>query len=259
MALTAKGVALTEAHRKAQLRISAKQVAQQRLLWSRLDISDIAGSRAGWLAAAVAVSGRFYAESVQRSEEYVAAYQRAESGRVHEFQVPAFDYRGTAMALEVAGPVGTLQRIRAGQAPADAARHARSDLQGMASRQVLMGGRLTVSNAGFADPRSVGWRRVSDGSPCAFCAMLVTRGPVYRNPSTAGDGKKYHGHCGCTAEIVYGEWIPDEREQEFINAYTAAAEEATAVDGRRVAPVRSRGSTKDTILWRMRQMDLFSR
>ncbi|KAB5606685.1 hypothetical protein EHS19_06735 [Bifidobacterium jacchi] len=33
--------------------------------------------------------------------------------------------------------------------------------------------------------RADGWRRVSDGDPCAFCAMLVTRGPVYTSRDKA--------------------------------------------------------------------------
>jgi hypothetical protein len=84
--------------------------------------------------------------------------------------------------------------------------------------------------------------------------MLVSRGAVYRSKrSTEGDvlrpsrqgGDKllFHGHCGCTAEIVYGEWIPNRTEQRFIDAYDKAAKQADNAGEPR---------TQENILWRMR-------
>ena len=113
----------------------------------------------------------------------------------------------------------------------------------------MMGGRQLIDETTGADQRAVGWRRVSDGDPCSFCGMLCSRGPVYRSADRAGDpvagsGTKFHGSCGCTAEIVYGDWQPSEAEQHFIDLYEAAAQEATSVDGVR---------TQDTVLWRMRR------
>jgi len=67
------------------------------------------------------------------------------------------------------------------------------------------------------------WRRVSDGHPCAFCAMLVTRGPAYWSEVTAGF--QAHHYCGCTAEEYLGPpngWQPTDREQEFIDLYNEA-------------------------------------
>jgi len=85
----------------------------------------------------------------------------------------------------------------------------------------MMGGRLTVAATTGRDRKAIGWRRVTDGNPCAFCAMLASRGPVYRD-AAAADGLKYHAHCGCGAEPVYGTWEPDEREQGYLDAYMDA-------------------------------------
>ena len=52
------------------------------------------------------------------------------------------------------------------------------------------------------DALAVGWRRVSDGHPCAFCAMLASRGFVYHTAETAGSMNRYHNDCRC--EIVPG-------------------------------------------------------
>ena len=41
---------------------------------------------------------------------------------------------------------------------------------------------------------------------------------MYRD-AAAADGLQYHGHCGCTAEPVYGTWEPTEEEQQYREAY----------------------------------------
>ncbi|MGY1440156.1 VG15 protein [Streptomyces reniochalinae] len=33
------------------------------------------------------------------------------------------------------------------------------------------------------DRRCIGWRRVASGSCCSFCAMLASRGAVYKDQS----------------------------------------------------------------------------
>jgi len=65
--------------------------------------------------------------------------------------------------------------------------------------------------------------QVTDTSPCAFCAMLATRGPAYISPRNAGEGRRFHAHCGCTVEEVFGSWEPDEREQRMIDLYQQSA------------------------------------
>lgn len=57
-----------------------------------------------------------------------------------------------------------------------------------AVKQVENGGRRTIIEAVETDPRPVqGWARVATGrETCAFCLMLVSRGPVYLDAETAG-------------------------------------------------------------------------
>lgn len=61
-----------------------------------------------------------------------------------------------------------------------------------------------------------------------LAAVSQTRGPVYTSAEKAGlsakTGKKYHPHCGCTVEVVYGDWKPTEQEQQWIDDYYRAAE-----------------------------------
>jgi hypothetical protein len=160
---------------------------------------------------------------------------------------PAFDDRLNIQAMILAGPARVKALIGTGMSPEMAHQKAFVKVSGIVRRQVLSGGRMAIDATTKQDTRAVGWRRVSDGNPCTFCAMLVSRGPVYasaqRAETVAGTGLEYHGHCGCTAEIMYGEWKPSEAEQRFIDEYERAAEEADAAGEPR---------TQQTVLYRMR-------
>lgn len=56
----------------------------------------------------------------------------------------------------------------------------------------------------------IGWARVLSGAEnCGFCAMLASRGPVYRSAETAqhrGANQhedKFHDHCDCAVVLVH--------------------------------------------------------
>jgi len=88
-----------------------------------------------------------------------------------------------------------------------------------AQYEVLRAGREKVQQSA---PR---WRRVTDGNPCGFCAMVCSRGPAYRSADAAGQGRRYHAHCGCTVEPFFGDpstWVPSPDEARFIEAYNAS-------------------------------------
>ncbi len=88
-------------------------------------------------------------------------------------------------------------------------------------KDTLAGGREVVQQSAPL------WRRVTDGAPCGWCAMLASRGPVYGSAAKAGQGRRYHGHCGCTAEPFDGswdDWEPTPEEQRYETAYAAVHE-----------------------------------
>ncbi|AKY03616.1 hypothetical protein SEA_IZZY_9 [Streptomyces phage Izzy] len=75
-----------------------------------------------------------------------------------------------------------------------------------ASRVAMNGARSTVWNHANRDRRAIGYIRLSrTGTPCGWCAMLISRGPVYRSERSAeyADGDKYHDNCHCFAEPVF--------------------------------------------------------
>lgn len=119
----------------------------------------------------------------------------------------------TRKSLAVTGPANIKSKSRRGKSPEQAAREAIVDAGGSAARHVLTGGRTTHLELVRNDPAAIGWLRVTDGDPCAFCAMLASRGPRYRSELSATTvvnpkakralGESYHDNCACTAEAMF--------------------------------------------------------
>lgn len=121
------------------------------------------------------------------------------------FYVPELDEerldRATEVSLIVTGPVAQKSKRARGKTERQARDESFVESAGAASRHVLTGGRqslLTLVQENMPTPR---WARVTDGDPCAFCAMLAARGAVYVSEASA----KFEAHdgCACTAEPVY--------------------------------------------------------
>lgn len=116
-----------------------------------------------------------------------------------------------------------------------------------ADRSAKMGGRRTIERSAAASGRR--WRRVPDGDPCAFCAMLATRGYLddgYTSRESAlwtAAGRTYHDFCGCVATEIVDDWVPTPQEQRWIDAYETAGAEASA---------QGLPLTPETVLPRMR-------
>lgn len=126
-----------------------------------------------------------------------------------------------------------------------------SNSSGAAIRQAMNGGRNVTGNVVYADRKIVGYARVTDGNPCWFCALLASRGAVFRkasfnrgaraNPWSGAltksdkdfiapkDGPelpegfsnvaKVHNHCRCQLRPVYA------REKSFGQKHEAIRDE----------------------------------
>lgn len=114
-------------------------------------------------------------------------------------------------SMRVTGPVGQKQRAKTRVRFRDAQDASLVDASGAAARQVRVGERQTLLRTVAEDTVVQGWIRVTDADPCYFCAMLASRGPVYKrgsfsrsDPRYTGPGTaKVHDHCACTVEPVY--------------------------------------------------------
>ncbi|MBF6328741.1 hypothetical protein [Nocardia transvalensis] len=118
-------------------------------------------------------------------------------------------------------------RVVAARAGARLARHARQ-----AGRDAVID---TANGAGD----EIGWARVLSGSEnCAFCAMLASRGPVYRSDKSASRvvgrngqprgsrdlGEQFHDHCDCDVVLVRRgrDWEGREQYEQLERLWIAA-------------------------------------
>lgn len=115
--------------------------------------------------------------------------------------------------LNATGIASYKKAIRAGQTAEKALDTMAVNLSGAATNLALEGGRELIHETTMSDDEAIGWARVGDGDPCAFCAMLISRGAVYKSADTAGRAQnknfvgegmfKFHNHDGCTAVPVF--------------------------------------------------------
>ena len=192
------------------------------------------------------------------------------------------DDRAATVSLIVTGPVRAQDGITRVQGAAergrlDAAavlaeldtvmRDAGATAAAAADREAQRGGRDLIASYAAADRAVVGWARVTDGDPCWFCAMLASRGAVYRSqwrarytgqtrrgarrPDRMPDGwqdwpperlaeweaeqglNRFHDNCHCTLVPVYSRdgWVP-ETSAEWRRLYTDSTRGLAGPDAR---------------------------
>lgn len=87
---------------------------------------------------------------------------------------------------------------------------------------VMAQGRSFESDVRVKDGRVRGWYRATGPNPCAFCAMLASRGAVYYTKESAGGTKatEYHPNCHCRAIQIWlnRPWYT-ERDIYFIRSW----------------------------------------
>lgn len=190
--------------------------------------------------------------------------------------------RAATVSLVVTGPVRVQRGLNALQEDAQRGRLDDADFlaemsqlmrdagataAGAAEREALRGGRDLLTESSRTDRAVMGWARVTDGDPCWFCAMLTSRGAVYRNfwtarysgrvsrrrggPPAAPGGwedwspermaewevsrglDRFHDNCHCTLVPVYSrtDWVP-EASREFRELYYASTRGLTGPEAR---------------------------
>lgn len=260
MARTERGARLTREHKQKQELLAVQTETKGQQLWRELYVGDRLERPQveAWLDEVVALEVRQSEASRRLAAEYVREFTSVENGKVPEIVTPVIDPVGARQVADVNGPIATYQRIGRGASPMAALKKGEVRFSASLAKFARDTGRGLVVQTGFRDAGAGGrWRRVTDGQPCAFCAMIAGRGPVYSQETVYFEA---HNRCGCEPEIVYGTWEPNSLEEQWLNAYLDAAEAADRAGEVRVAPVVKAGKTRDTILYRMRRLhpDLFS-
>lgn len=230
MASTAAGRLLTAQQRRQQMAVRARTLQTVLALWPLFDVRRIDQTWPALEPALVALVERGYSESAAVGNAYYHTFRAAEgiTGNLPPVAAPALDRVAVATSLRVTGPVEAKRLV--GLNRPDVANRTLVMLSGAIGRHVMDGGRNTIIASATAERqttgRRVGWARVTSGDPCAFCAMLASRGPVYSE--STGDFQA-HDACGCTVEPMFRDtrsaWPPRSREwRDLYNEATADAE-----------------------------------
>lgn len=222
--------ALARAHMKSQVaHAGASQAALARLWDETIDPQDLTRSFARFRELAVPYIGAGRLLSDRTADTYLGAVK--EVAGLAPLALTAAELatdrlsNGVIKSSLTAATGKSLARaaflISQGVDPVLAIAAAKSNMLGSAKRQIINASRSRILTATRRDPDMGRWARVSDGMPCAFCAMLVSRGPVYSALSVHFEA---HDRCGCNARPVTrndptGGWAPDARR--FRDAWDA--------------------------------------
>ncbi|MGW4076041.1 VG15 protein [Streptomyces asiaticus] len=196
-----------QAYRRVQALLVARMARQVLRVWR--DLMNPAKVDESWPAVRAALMPIVEQAREQSAVLARAAYMEArqDAGVPEDGFTPSGPLRlaidRLESALDVTGPVEFKKAIAAGKTPQQAMDAAAVRMVGSTQYLALEGGRSVMNQSIEDDERATGWSRVTDNDPCAWCAMLASRGPVYKTAKTAGDprqgGNSYHDHCGCQA------------------------------------------------------------
>ncbi len=200
MAATTAGRQLTEAHRLAQARLADDLRRILGPAWRLLDPTNLDGTFAAWLRIVQPAIAAQHTRSAKLAADYLAAFRLLEVGETGPLVLAdPLHAEQVVTSLTVTGPATVKSAMSRGLPIGAAMVRGEVASTRAAMRLVTNGGRDTILRTTDTDRTAQGWARVTSGKPCAFCAMLASRGAVY---DAAGDFKCHDG-CHCTAEPRY--------------------------------------------------------
>src|SRR5690606_32687268 len=133
--------------------------------------------------------------SAALARRYYQAIRVAETGVAVLFDgFPQVTFRSNLARAALLQQLATLRRLR-DLGVEDAVLKVGRQVQREMVEEEFHGGRRQVIDTVRDDPVALGWYRVTDGDPCAVCALLASRGAVYRSQESASFGAG--PPCGC--------------------------------------------------------------
>lgn len=228
MARTSEGAALTRSHRRQQTALRAATLRDLMTLWRTVDPTDLSATIGRFAAAAAVLVRARHRDSAGLAARYFTAFRTAEGigGRADVRLAEQLAAEAAVEALRGAALSGIIKARRAGFSPQAAAQNGLVKTSGQAASLVLNGSRETVIGSAARDSRAERWQRVTSDSPCAFCAMLASRGAVFRAEASADF--EAHDHCSCSVEVAYEGSQPPESSRRWAEQWKAAQRDARA-------------------------------
>jgi hypothetical protein len=216
MAATAGGTTATRRQRQSQALINTLLIRRLLGFWALVDPERIDESVSAFTFAALPLIESAAQLSSREAGVYYGAFKKAElrvTGAVAVDLAPAsININAVRRGIALNGAIKTKKRISRGVPLARAMRLSQVDVVDVATRAATDVGRQTLIGTVQRDPVAVGWSRATSGSPCAFCAMLAGRGPVYLSADSARFEKspdfEAHAKCNCTVEASFDRGQP---------------------------------------------------
>lgn len=198
--------------------------------YAQVRSDDLSGTGGTWLARALPALRAAFDRSARLSYAYARAVRSVQvPGAPPMFlpPLPAANLEAFAKSLTYVGLTSPAFKLALRRAditpppPEQVMERARVQIAGAVARHATNGGRAAVDEFVKADRVALGYIRVTREGCCYFCAVLASRGAVYKEGSFAqsdprfeGPGDhKVHDHCHCTMRPVYtpssAEWPPN--------------------------------------------------
>lgn len=95
---------------------------------------------------------------------------------------------------------------------------AQARMDAAVERLVLNTGRDTIIDAVRQDREAKAWARVPESGACSFCALLATRGAVYKHDTVSF---RAHDHCRCHVEPVFNKYEPSAQIRQWQDMYAS--------------------------------------
>lgn len=179
-------------------------------LWRTVDPTSLASTVEPWAFASATLVRERNRRSSALASRYVQQLRAAEgvTGALVISPPSPPERPLIAGVMRGAAVSGIVNARRRGLSPQVAASNGLVKASGSASSLAMRGGWDTIEESVRSDRRALGWQRVTSGDPCAFCAMVASRGPIYKEDTVDFEA---HDHCSCEPEPVYSESVFEDR------------------------------------------------
>lgn len=231
---------LDAAFRASQARIALATAKVIFARWPAVQADDLSGTSAAWLRDSIAVvlAGRARAE--ETADAYVAQVRRLQAPGTEPYSLPptkppsveqirkSLEFQAISTTARELYRVDNVRTTASPDADQDS-----EDRTAAGSKQRLMQEAIARATATAvrhvttaahdrvydhidADPVATGWARVTKPGSCYFCAMLASRGAVYKEDSFDESDPRFHGPgnakvhdtCGCGLRPIYSRSDP---------------------------------------------------
>lgn len=228
--MASKVTRLTQQHKKLQNGLAQAAGIDEMKLAYRLISGEI--SEAEYVSRAVSINKIAHEKAVQMAEDYVGLARLISS----DIRMPPAQAKNFDLAAATARAMSTVRASNGLTVMESAHRIPLSDVEKARKRVAATMRRWTAGAVHAAHVETIirsaehagsSWRVVTDGQPCAFCAMLASYGEDI-NGAELWPNHYFHSDCGCTIEEVPLGVEPEfsALEQQFVQLRELADREA---------------------------------